>query len=335
MPEKPVPVAVLFGPTAAGKTALLVDLFCGGTGCGAEIVSADSMQVYRGLDIGTAKPPPSLQAALPHHLIDILNPDEQFSAGEFVRRADLACAGIHRRGLLPVISGGTGFYLKSFIQGLPDSPPPEAAIREELAAELQRGGRDPLIAELREADPESAARIHPNDDYRLLRALEVIRMTGRPLSSYAANEESRRAKYRFLLIGLEWERETLYLRIDRRCTQMFGAGLAEEVRGLFDRGYTPDDPGLAAIGYKEFFVRDGDAWRLSSDHAGVEALVARNSRRYAKRQITWFKKVGGVTWIKLHEGPSSKNAAEADVTVFSAAGLRDRLSLFLEEGDGL
>jgi tRNA dimethylallyltransferase len=337
MPGKPVPILVLFGPTASGKTDILINLFCVGTGYGAEIVSADSMQVYRGLDIGTAKPQAAIRAALPHHLIDILNPDEQFNAGEFVRRADAACDDIYKRGLLPVVSGGTGFYLKNFIQGLPASPPSDTAVREKLTAEFHAGSREALIAELRQADPESAARIHPNDDYRLLRALEVVRLTGRPLSACEVNGESRREKYHFLLIGLEWERDTLYRRIDSRCSQMFRMGLAEEVRVLFDKGYTPDDPGLKAIGYKEFFVKDDDdAWRLSRDLAGVESLIAQHCHQYAKRQITWFRKVSGVTWLKLYEYPESGNGA-ADRTAFSAAvaAIQKELAFFLEKTGGL
>ncbi|MDR2796530.1 MAG: tRNA (adenosine(37)-N6)-dimethylallyltransferase MiaA [Spirochaetaceae bacterium] len=335
MPENPVPVVVLFGPTASGKTAILENLFCGETVYRAEVVSVDSMQVYRGLDIGTAKPPASIRSALPHHLIDILDPNEQFNVGEFMRRADAACAGIHKRGLVPVISGGAGFYLKNFIEGLPASPPSDAAVREKLAGEFRTGGRAPLLAELCEADPESAARIHPNDDYRLLRALEVIRSGGRALSEYSADRESRRAKYRFLLIGLEWEREELYRRINTRCSRMFRMGLAKEVAGLFDKGLTPDDPGLKAIGYKEFFVKDYDGgWRISNDIDGVEALVARNSRRYAKRQITWFKKIPDVTWIKLHGGLQEDDDPAA--AFFEAArAVKRKLALFIGESGGV
>ena len=332
MPEKPVPVLVLFGPTASAKTDILTNLFCYKTEYTAEIVSADSMQVYCGLDIGTAKPSVALRAALPHHLVDIISPGEQFNAGEFARRADAACDDIHRRGLLPVVSGGAGFYLKNFIQGLPASPPPDALVRERRDAELRAGGRERLLAELREADPESAARIHRNDGYRLLRALEVLRLTGRALSACTVNADSRREKYRFLLAGLEWERETLYRRINRRCSQMFDAGLADEVRGLFDRGYTPKDPGLKAIGYKEFFVGGDDgAWRLSGDLAGVQDLVARHSRQYAKRQITWFRKVPGVTWIKLHEETGTDGEGEG-AAISAAACIERELAVFLEEG---
>jgi tRNA dimethylallyltransferase len=326
MPEVPVPVIVLFGPTASGKTGILARLFSGGNP-GAEIVSADSMQVYRGMDIGTAKPPPALRESLPHHLIDILDPKEQFNTGEFARLADEACTAIHKRGALPFVSGGAGFYLKNFIQGLPESPPAAAALREELSAEFRSLGREPLIAELRSADPESAARIHPNDDYRLLRALEILRLTGRPPSSYAMNAGKRRDKYRFLLIGLEWERETLYKRINRRCAQMFRAGLADEVRALFDKGYTLSDPGFKAIGYKEFFIDDySGEYRLSGDLAGVEALVAQRSRQYAKRQITWFKRVPDVTWIKLDDEPGTIEKA--------AAFIQQKIAAFIEAGNG-
>ncbi|MDR1362970.1 MAG: tRNA (adenosine(37)-N6)-dimethylallyltransferase MiaA [Spirochaetaceae bacterium] len=325
MPEIPVPILVLFGPTASGKTALLEKLFFGGKKF-AEIVSADSMQVYRGMDIGTAKPSPEFRAAAPHHLIDILDPREQFNAGEFTRLAARACDSVHERGLLPVVSGGAGFYLKSFIQGLPAAPPSNTAVRETLYAELNSDGPVLLRAELQTADPESAARIHPNDDYRLLRALEIIRLTGRPLSSFAPRRGSSDAKYRFLLIGLEWERETLYRRINERCASMFKAGLAEEARGLFDRQYTPRDPGMKAIGYKEFFIDNYDGtYRFSNDLAGVEALVAQHSRQYAKRQITWFKKTPDITWIKLDELPARE---AADI-------IQKKLYTFLGENDGV
>ncbi|MDR2659064.1 MAG: tRNA (adenosine(37)-N6)-dimethylallyltransferase MiaA [Spirochaetaceae bacterium] len=330
MPE--IPVIVLFGPTASGKTALLEELFSGGKKTAAEtisaeIVSADSMQVYRGMDIGTAKPPPDFCAALPHHLIDILDPDEQFNAGEFARRADQTCEDIHKRGMLPVISGGAGFYLKNFIQGLPEAPPADAAVREKLSAELLSAGAAALRSELQTADPESAARIHPNDEYRLLRALEVIRISGHPLSSFAVNAENHNPKYKFLLIGLERERETLYRRINERCAEMFKAGLAQEVRALFEKHYTPRDPGLKAIGYKEFFIDNYDGtYRFSDDTAGVEALTAQHSRQYAKRQITWFKKIQDVTWIRLDEKESIRK---------TAALIQEKIAVFLENSGNL
>jgi tRNA dimethylallyltransferase len=306
-----VPVLVLFGPTASGKTELLFRLFggaCGESSLAAEIVSADSMQVYRGMDIGTAKPGAEERAALVHHLIDICEPDEQFTAGDFVRRASAACQDIFRRGKLPVIAGGAGFYLKTMLTGLPAAPPADAEIRGRLQQELREQGAPALMAELVRLDPASAGRIHINDEYRLLRALEVCRASGRPLSSFSGAPDAPPVPFHFLRIGLSRPREALYRRIDERCRDMFRRGLPAEVERLYAAGYTPRDSGMRAIGYREFFVEAWDAgpdepgrYRLSQDHAGVEALVARNSRRYAKRQLTFFASIPDVLWIAAGE----------------------------------
>jgi len=301
--DDPIPVLVLFGPTASGKTNVLLNLFGGQTRHGtAELVSADSMQVYRGMDIGTAKPSAEERARLPHHLIDIRDPNEQFHAGDFVRLAGEAIAAIARRGALPVVSGGTGFYLRNLILGLPETPPSDAAIRAALKQELQEKGAAALMAELACGDPVSAERIHLNDEYRLQRALEVLRLTGQPLSSFGVSGAAKNeagARFHFLVVGLSWPREELYRRIDARCAAMIAQGLPDEVRRLYDAGYTPHDPGLRAIGYREFFVQDEQGnYRLSTDIAGVQALIAQNSRRYAKRQITFFASLPHVQWLK-------------------------------------
>ncbi|MDR0452911.1 MAG: tRNA (adenosine(37)-N6)-dimethylallyltransferase MiaA [Treponema sp.] len=317
-----VPVLLLFGPTASGKTAVLEQLSSrGGSFPPVEVVSADSMQVYRGMDIGTAKPPPELLARLPHHLIDIRDPAEQFNAGEFVRLADEAVRDIVRRGKFPVVSGGTGFYLASFVLGLPPAPPSDAAIRLALKAELREKGAAPLWAELAVRDSVSAARIHENDEYRLLRALEVCRLSGRPLSSFTrpAPGKAARPEYRFFLAGLARPREELYRLINERCARMFRSGLPGEVRRLFEAGYRPEDPGMKAIGYREFFISAGGAgsepgesreWRLAGDLAAVEEAVARNSRRYAKRQITYFASLPGARWFDAGENAASQLQAE-------------------------
>jgi tRNA dimethylallyltransferase len=310
--EVPVPVLVLFGPTASGKTEVLLRLFgSGGLFPGkAEVISADSIQVYRGMDIGTAKPSPQETARLPHHLIDIRNPNEQFNAGDFVRLAGEAVKDIARRGAFPVISGGTGFYLKNFILGMPEAPPSDGEIRAALRRELREQGAAALMGELARFDPASAEKIHLNDEYRLLRALEVLRLSGRPLSSFgvsganvAGAKNEFRSPCRFLVFGLSRPRDELYRRINERCAAMFSRGLPDEVRGLYDRGYTPHEPGMRAIGYREFFVRDEtsdepDKYRLSRDIAGVQALIAQNSRRYAKRQITFFASLPGARWLE-------------------------------------
>ena len=317
------PVLILFGPTASGKTALLEKLFQ--EPGSVEIISADSMQVYCGLDIGTAKPTPEERAKVPHHLIDIRDPDEQFNAGEFVRLTEEACILVAGRGALPVVSGGTAFYLKNLVQGLSEAPPSCKEIRGRLKEELELRGAEALLEELSRADPVSAGRIHINDEYRLLRALEVYRLTGQPLSSFSSPWNSRTydekksssggteaqrkqgkwdsRPFRFMLVGLRRDREELYRRINARTASMFRAGLAEEVRRLFEAGYTPAHPGLRAIGYREFFIEDNApgesaaSWRLSQDLSGVEALVAQNSRRYAKRQLTFFASLPDVIWL--------------------------------------
>jgi tRNA dimethylallyltransferase len=285
----------------------LEELFGSAGSMRAEIISADSMQVYRGMDIGTAKPSPEERAKIPHHLIDIRNPDEQFNAGEFTRLAEEACAAAAGRGALPVVSGGTGFYLKNLVLGLSEAPPVDPEIRRLLKNELAAKGASSLMKELAEADPVSAGRIHINDEYRLLRALEVYRLSGRPLSSFASPWNTTAGNpperpFRFLLVGLRRNREELYRRINERTAAMFRAGLADEIKRLYEAGYTPSDPGLRAIGYREFFVQDANgigasAWRLSQDLAGVQALVAQNSRRYAKRQITFFASLPDVKWV--------------------------------------
>ncbi|MDR2482899.1 MAG: tRNA (adenosine(37)-N6)-dimethylallyltransferase MiaA [Treponema sp.] len=291
-----IPALILFGPTATGKTELLERLFGGNSE--AEIISADSMQVYRGMDIGTAKPPVALRAALPHHLIDIRDPREQFNAGEFVRLAQAAIEDIRRRGKLPVVSGGTGFYLNNLVQGLPAAPPSDPAIRAVLRQELEDRGAAALREELACRDPVSAGRIHYNDVYRLLRALEVFRQTGRPLSSCTQTGRAG-PRYRFLILGIDRDRDEVYRRINERCAQMFREGLAEEVKRLWEAGCGPADPGMRAIGYREFFVEpEPGVFSISSDTKGVEALTARNSRRYAKRQFVYFASLPGAKWIK-------------------------------------
>jgi tRNA dimethylallyltransferase len=279
------------------------------------------------MDIGTAKPPPELRAALRHHLIDIRDPREQFNAGEFVRLADQACVDIARRGRFPVISGGTGFYLSSFILGLSGAPPSDPAIRRDLREERRSRGIEALAEELARCDPESARRIHIHDEYRLLRALEVYRTAGRPLSSYprpgtagaAEDGNTRRSggegrpRYRFLILFLDRPREEVYRRINGRCAEMFRRGLPGEVRRLHAAGYSPDDPGMRAIGYREFFTGETGAWRISEDSAAVEALVAQNSRRYAKRQLAYFASMPGIKRIPAAEHPAGLIRRELDL----------------------
>lgn len=277
-----LPVVVIFGPTASGKTSLALELF-GGTG-EAEIVSADSMQVYRGMDIGTAKPDAPCLSALPHHLIDIRNPDEQFCAGDFVRLADEACADIFSRGKLPVILGGTAFYIRNFLFGLPVTPESDPATRQSLLERMKREGAARLHAELAEIDPESAARIHVHDEYRILRSLEVFAASGKPQSSFGRGE-SFRSGYRVWAIALDRDRAELNRRIDERVDAMFDAGLSAEVARLREAGYGASDPGMQAIGYREFF----DPELVATREGAIRDRIKLDSRKYAKRQETFIR----------------------------------------------
>jgi tRNA dimethylallyltransferase len=299
-------VVVVFGPTAVGKTELLLELFPGGE---AEIVTADSMQVYRHLDVGTAKPTPDILRKLPHHLIGVVEPDQQFNAGEFVKRADALIREITGRGRLAVLSGGTAYYLRSFLFGLPDAPPGEAGVRKELKRELDERGLGPLLEELGRVDPVSKERIAPRDSYRVLRALEVYRCSGRPLSEFRNPAEPRR-EHRTLLIGLERPREELYRRIEARVEQMFAAGLIDEVRSLMAAGYGPQAPGMRGIGYQEFFLMQAGCLSWGS----LRELVKRNSRRYAKRQLTFFRAIPQVSWF----GPGDVESIRKKIAEFLA-----------------
>ena len=285
-------MVLLFGPTGVGKTELLSRL----SRHDIEIISADSMQVYRYMDIGTAKPRADLLKTIPHHLIGVVNPDHQFDVGEFVNRADALSAEISARGNLPVIAGGTAFYLKTFAYGLPGTPPRSPELRRNLQKEAKVRGLAALYSELCRIDPAYAASISSGDPARIVRALEVYRLSGRKLSSYQLPRTLRKA-YRFLLIGLMRSREELHRRIDRRVEAMFAAGLAEEVKSLLARGYRWEDPGMKGIGYREFQEMKLGYLTLPQ----VKARIKADTRSYAKRQITFFKALPASEWFHPEE----------------------------------
>jgi tRNA dimethylallyltransferase len=298
---------VVLGATASGKSALVLSLFSFPQTRtayrlpGAELISADSMQVYRFMDIGTAKPSGAERAALPHHLIDEKDPREQFSAGEFVARAEACAAEIARRGALPVMCGGTAFYVKNFLYGVSEAPPSSDSVRADLRADLERLGAEALHAELAAADPVTAARIHLNDLYRLTRALEVLRLSGKPLSAFAVPDRLR-LDYDFLVIGLERPRDELYRRVNRRVELMFEAGLVSEVEALRARGCGFDSPGFQAIGYREFAQAfDGMRVRPALREAVKEA-IKQNTRHYVKRQLTFFRALPPIRWFDADDG---------------------------------
>ena len=301
MPNK-IPVLVLFAPTATGKTDLLFKLFAGKEE--ARVISADSMQVYRGMDIGTAKPTPAEQKILPHHLIDIKNPDEQFSVAEFVERADALCKRFFAEGALPVVCGGTGFYIRAFLLGLPSTPTGDEALREKLRAELSRLGSQAMWQKLLESDPESAKKIDPNDSYRILRALEIFILTGKPRAAFAQSLELR-GQYEFTTVILERDRGELYRRIEARVDKMFEAGLEAEARGLMAR-FKKEDPGMQAIGYREFFERRADGNPLSAEE--IREKIKRDSKKYAKKQYVFMRGIPGAQTIRVTESDDGSAA---------------------------
>ncbi len=282
-------VIFLFGPTGVGKTELLMDLDPEKY----SVVNADSIQVYRHLDIGSAKASSVTLQAIPHYLIDVFDPWQQFSVGDFVTYADQACREIHAQGKIPVLSGGTAFYFKHFYFGLAEAPPSDESVRLRLAQEIEERGDAWAFERLCHVDPPSAKRIHPSDMYRVSRALEVFEGSGRPLSSYSVPSEPRNGM-KPLIIGLYREGDELKQRIEQRVAQMFSEGLVEEIRHLIEMGAQPSWPGLQGIGYKEFFQarKSGEA-SLSM----IGEQIERNSRFYAKRQMTFFKSFADVLWM--------------------------------------
>ncbi len=283
-------VLVILGATATGKSALALQI---AAHIGAEIVNADALQVYRGLDIGTAKPSHGDRAAVSHHLVDILSPEEGYSAGEFARLAGAALDDIAARGRAALVVGGSGLYLHALFRGLADLPAVDPGIRRALAERLGREGLPALRAELERLDPPSAVRLKPNDTQRTLRALEVQKTTGRPLSFWLARSPAPpNPRPGMRRIGLTLPRGVLYDRIKSRVERMVADGWLDEVRGLQRAGFEPTCPAFQAIGYSQWVRHLGG--ELSFDAAVAEIVKA--TRRYAKRQETWFRREAGVVW---------------------------------------
>ena len=283
-------IVAIVGPTATGKSALALAL---ARHLPVEIVNADALQVYQGLDVGTAKPTPEERALVPHHLIDVLEPWERYSAGEFSRRARAAIAEIHGRGGLPVVVGGSGLYLRALLEGISPVPQGDPDVRRALEGRLESEGLAALYRELEETDPETAARLTPGDSQRILRALEVARVSGIPLSRWIRRQPFGDQRLEAFRIGLTLPRPILYDRISARVVRMLDHGWLDEVRGLLDRGLDPSLPAFQAIGYRQL-VRylDGD---LSLEDAIED--IQKETRRFAKRQETWFRKQPEVTWF--------------------------------------
>jgi tRNA dimethylallyltransferase len=285
----PPRIAVICGPTGVGKTTAAIEI---ASALDAEIINADSMQVYRYMDIGTAKPSALEQARIPHHMIDIVDPDEPFDAQRYADEAQNLVFQLAEQGIPVLVAGGTGFYIRALIHGLFESGSGNSEIRLNLKKEADTKGIAGLYHRLCECDPKAAAKIHPHDAFRIVRALEIYETTGQPIS--ACHQEHRQAPPLFdvLKIGLSRQREVLYERINRRVDLMVEEGLVDEVKSLLKRGYSSELKPLQSIGYRH--IVDFFEGRLSWDD--TLQTLKQDTRRYAKRQLTWFNSDSQVKW---------------------------------------
>lgn len=287
-------MVVIGGPTASGKSALAVSL---ARDFGGEIINADSMQVYRGMDIGTAKPTAEERQGIPHHLIDVVDPDEEFNAAVYRSLAVETIKAVWSRGKVPLIVGGTGLYIKTLLGGLVKFPPSDPDLRRELEREYEEKGASFLHGELMRMDPVSALKIHPNDRVRITRALEIIRLTGKPLSALTSTHGFRESPFKALKICLKVDREALYHRINSRGLGMIKKGLVEETRALLKEGYSPELKSMKSLGYRHVIKFLEGEWDL--DRALTR--LQRDTRRYAKRQLTWFRRDPEFCWMRPEE----------------------------------
>ena len=284
-------IIVICGPTGLGKTAVSIELAIDFHG---EIIGADSMQIYRYMNIGTAKPTLNEQARVPHHLIDIVDPDEPFDAAGFAKIAGEMIMKLHAVGIVPFVVGGTGLYIKALVHGLSHAGPADTDIRKRLKEAESLHGSGFLYEKLSKCDQEAAERIHPNDTFRIIRALEVYEATGMAISQYSKDHGFENRRFNVLKIGLHIERETLYDRINQRVDAMIEEGLVDEVKTLLGRGYSEDLKSMQSIGYRHMvdFIKGRITWDET-----VRTLK-RDTRRYARRQMTWFKADPEIVWTE-------------------------------------
>ena len=313
MPPK---ILVIDGPTASGKTALAVELALRHNG---EVVSADSMQIYRTMDIGTAKPTPEEMRGVPHHMLDVADPWEDYSVARYVDQAAACVENILARGKLPIVAGGTGLYIDSLLSGRTFAAfSPDSSLRGELEERYRREGGETLLAELGSVDPESAGRLHPNDGKRIIRALEVYRTTGKTISWHNAQTKAIPPRYDALTLTLAFtRREDMWQRIDRRVDEMMAQGLVAEVERLLASGVPKGCTAMQAIGYKEMVsALEGDG-----DTAAAAEEIKLRSRQYAKRQITWFRRKEGAKWLFWEERPDFEKACRVSTEYMEEFGI--------------
>lgn len=292
-------IVVICGPTASGKTRLAAELALAKNG---EVVSADSMQIYRTMDIGTAKPTQEEMRGVPHHMLDVAEPDEDFSVARYVDMAARCVDDILARGKLPILAGGTGLYIDSLLSGRDFAAfDPDSALRGQLEGEFAQVGGEEMLARLAKIDPDAAARLHPNDAKRIIRALEVFCATGKTISQHNLETQKIPPRYEAVTLALAFEeRGDMWARIDRRVDEMMEQGLVDEVRGLLDRGIPDKCTAMQAIGYKEMVA----ALRGDGDVYGAAEEIKLRSRQYAKRQLTWFARNSLANWYRWGSAPN-------------------------------
>ncbi len=311
MPPK---VLVIVGPTASGKTRMGVEL---AEQLGGEVVSADSMQIYRRMDIGTAKPPPEETRGIPHHMIDVAEPGEDYSVARYVRDAVPIVEDILARGKLPLIVGGTGLYVDSLVSGRTFAVQ-ATGWREKLQAQTREEGLEPLWKALCEIDPDAAGRIGCNDEKRIIRALEVWYESGKTITQHNRETQARPPRYEAVTIGLNFQdRKDLWARIDRRVDEMMEQGLVEEVRALLAEGIPQNSTAMQAIGYKEL----ASALQSGGDVNAAAEEIKLRSRQYAKRQLTWFRRNRETHWINWQAEPDFEAGRLSAANFAGASGL--------------
>ncbi len=302
-----IKIITICGPTGVGKTGFAITL---SRALNAEIVGADSMQIYKYMDVGTAKPDEMERKQAVHHLVDFLDPKEEFDAGRFSAMADQAIADITERGLVPVVAGGTGLYIRALIHGLFRARPVCPQTLDQLNDELEDKGPVVLHEQLAICDPDAAKKIHPNDGFRIVRALEVFQTTGTPISSRQSDHDFKSNRYESLTFGLFMDRSVLYERINRRVDIMMEQGLLEEVKQLVAKGYSLDLKSMQSIGYRHM----GMYLKGEADLNEAIRLLKRDTRRYAKRQFTWFNKEPGLVWIDVSDTDKAIEQAKEFLT---------------------
>ena len=296
------PLVVIVGPTAVGKSRVAVDV---AKRFETEILTADSRQVYRGMDIGTDKPPVESREGIPHRLIDLVNPDDPFNAGLFRRHAADAIARLYRDRRLPLVVGGTGLYVRTLLQGLCEAPPADPAVRARLRHDAREQGHDRFYARLAAVDPVTASRLHPRDTSKIIRALEVHELSGRPMSEFQQRHGFAERPYAALVVGLNRDRDSLYRRIEERIDWQFANGLVEETRRLLEQGYRRDGAAMKGLGYRHV------AAHLAGEYDRIEMIrrFKRDTRHFAKRQMTWFRREPRIAWLMIGDSESSGQTA--------------------------